>query len=132
MGGFYPLLTEKLERALLRRVARRLQATKRHTPRRVLALRYNATLLGLHEITAREAAGGVLGRSVEDLGLRANRGRTRLASLERHAIRPALRKKAAADITRAAATTHGRARGRRSRYTRENGGKRRRSLISSI
>ena len=68
----------------------------------MLALRNDAALLRLHEVGAVEAAGRVLGRSVEDLGLRADRGRVRRALLKRHAVRLALREEAAALVAGAA------------------------------
>ena len=97
---------KKLKRALLRLEAGRTKTTDGRLASRVLALRNDATLLCLHEVGTLEPAGCVLGRPVEDLGLRADRRRLRRPLLERHAVRLALREETAAHVTETAAATH--------------------------
>lgn len=67
-------LLEQLERALLRLVARLHKVLKSALARRVLLARYDAPLLRLNEVLARQATARVLGRAMVDLGLCANRG----------------------------------------------------------
>ena len=69
----FKLLLEKLERALLRDVARLLQLLQRLLSSRVLLLAHDAALAGLHEVALCQAAGRVLGRAMPDLGLRSYR-----------------------------------------------------------
>ena len=76
------MLLEQLERALLGNIALLLQELDRLEARRVLLLAHDAALAGLHEILLGKATGGVLGRAVEHLGLRAHRDlRTTLLSI---------------------------------------------------
>ena len=76
------MLLEQLERTLLGNIALLLQELDRLEARRVLLLAHDTALAGLHEVLLREATGGVLGRAVEDLGLRAHRDlRTTLLSI---------------------------------------------------
>ena len=75
---------EQLEGALLGLVASLDEILERLLAERVLLLADNATLLGLHEVGLHQAAGRVLGRAMEDHGLRANGRRLRsLRSLTR-------------------------------------------------
>ena len=68
------MLVEEAERALLGLVALARQILERLATSRLLLATYNATVLVLDKIGLREAAGGVLRRSVENLGLGASRG----------------------------------------------------------
>lgn len=70
---------EQLEGPLLRLVARLDEILQRLLAKSVLLLADNPPLLRLHEVGLRQAAGRVLGRSVEHLGLRAD-GRRLLTS----------------------------------------------------
>ena len=66
------VLVKEAERALLGLVALARQVLERLAARHHLAAAYNPTVLVLNEILLLEAAGRVLGRSVENLGLGAN------------------------------------------------------------
>ena len=66
------ILVEQAERALLGLVALARQILKRLATRHHLAAAHNATVLVLDEIRLLETTGRVLGRSVENLRLRAN------------------------------------------------------------
>lgn len=67
------LLLEKLKRALLGDIASLLQLLERLLARGVLLLGHDAALAGLHQILLDQPTGSVLGRSVPNLRLRANR-----------------------------------------------------------
>jgi hypothetical protein len=67
------LLFEKLKRALLGDIASLLELLERLLARRVLLLRHDAALAGLHQILLDQPTGSVLGRAVPNLRLRANR-----------------------------------------------------------
>ena len=67
---------EQLEASLFGLVAGLLQALQGLLACRVLLAADNAPLLGLHEVLLGEAAAGVLGGSVVDLGLGADGGHT--------------------------------------------------------
>ncbi len=64
---------EKLEGSLLRLEALGVKTLECLLARGVLLLRNDTTLLGLHQILLGQATGSVLGGSVVDLGLGANR-----------------------------------------------------------
>jgi hypothetical protein len=64
---------EQLERPLLRLVSRLRQTLQGLLARRVLLLGHDATLLGLHQVLARQATAGLLRRAVPHLRLRAHR-----------------------------------------------------------
>ncbi len=63
------MLVEEAERALLGLVALARQILERLATGRLLPATYNAAVLVLNKVGLREAAGGVLCRSVENLGL---------------------------------------------------------------
>ena len=67
-----PVLVEQAERALLRLVALARQVLERLAARHHLAAAHNPAVLVLHQVGLGQAAGGVLRRSVENLGLGAN------------------------------------------------------------
>lgn len=67
------LLLKELEGALLGNIASLLELAESLEARGVLLLGNNATLLGLHQILLGQATGSVLGRTVPNLRLRANR-----------------------------------------------------------
>jgi len=67
------LLFEQLEGSLLGDIARLLQLLERLEARGVLLLGHDAALASLHQVLLGQATGSVLGRSVVDLGLGANR-----------------------------------------------------------
>lgn len=67
------MLLEELECSLLGDIALLLKNLDRLEARRVLLLAHNTALASLHEILLLKPTGGVLGRAVEDLGLRAHR-----------------------------------------------------------
>ena len=73
----YLQLLEELERALLRHVARLLEAVDRLLARRVCLLADDAARLCLHEVLLLQTTGRVLGRTVEDLRLGADRRNSR-------------------------------------------------------
>ena len=68
------MLLEQGELALLRLVALAGQVLERLLAGKHLLAAYNAPVLVLHEVGLGEATGGVLGASVENLGLGANCG----------------------------------------------------------
>jgi len=63
------LLLKELERSLLRLVASLVKGLDSTQADGVLLSADNATLLGLHQILARQTSGGVSRISVPDLGL---------------------------------------------------------------
>ncbi len=67
--GRAAVLVEEAERALLGLVALARQILERLATGRLLPATYNAAVLVLNKVGLREAAGGVLCRSVENLGL---------------------------------------------------------------
>jgi len=70
--GHAPVLVEEAEGALLRLVALAGQVLEGLAAGRLLLAAHNATVLVLDEVRLDQATGGVLGSSVEDLGLGAN------------------------------------------------------------
>jgi hypothetical protein len=68
------LLVEERKLALLGRVASGTEVLKRLLASQHLAAAYNATVLVLDKVSLLEATGGVLRRSMENLGLRTDCG----------------------------------------------------------
>jgi hypothetical protein len=84
--GDAAVLVEETERTLLGLVALARQVLERLAAGRLLLAAYNAAVLVLDKIGLREATGGVLRASVENLGLRANGGNFRGHLIQWNAI----------------------------------------------